>query len=69
MIISMDILKVIVMMCSTMSVEDSSGSWSEFKKIQYEQQQCRQYYYDCIRGNNTSQRLIQCDRERKHEKK
>lgn len=64
MIISMDILKAIILICSTTSVEDSSSSWSEFRKVQKEQKHCREYYYECMNGNNIPSKLVKCDKER-----
>ena len=63
--IAVQLLKIIAIICSTTSVEDSNSSWSEFDKIQKAQKECREYFYKCTNEFLTVQKIVKCDKERK----
>jgi len=60
---NIELLKMIILICSTTSVEDNSSSWTEYKNLQVHQKECREYFYSCNPVGASG--LIKCDRKRK----
>ncbi len=44
---NLEVLKLIIMMCSINSLEDTNGNWTELHKIEQYQKDCRVFYIDC----------------------
>lgn len=61
---TLEVLKIIILICSTTSVEDNSSNWSEFKQMQAHQRECREELYKCFdaaKGDSVS-RILSCDK-------
>lgn len=64
--IDLEILKIIIMLCSINALEDSKGSWTELPKIEKYQKECRVWYIDCYKKATgiTHNKLTTCIEKR-----
>lgn len=66
---NLEVLKLIIMMCSINSLEDTNGKWTELHVIEQYQKDCRVFYIDCFEKKHNPDHwkdiaLTKCIKER-----